>query len=78
MTCDANDPSTIAEHRDALAHLSASGFDRLLAAMEDPRCYATDGPAAGQVSARGISRVTGLSQKRARAMLRAARESLGQ
>jgi hypothetical protein len=68
-----SDPSTIVEQRDALEHLAASGFSRLLDAIKDPECYARTGCKAGQIDVRVLARKLQVTPQRAAAILMEAR-----
>jgi hypothetical protein len=71
-----SDPAKIVEDRDALAHLSRKGFDRLLAALEDERSFAINGAAAGRPTLSGIATVMGLTTPEVLELLERARKTL--
>lgn len=71
-----NDPSTIAENRDALHRLAASGFARLLHALRDPVCYTRRGR--GRIVIAALSRKMKISPQRTAELLAAARSVASQ
>lgn len=60
-----NNPATIAEQRDALEHLAAAGFARLLKALQDPRSYTRR----GRVNNAAIARKLAIPPRRAAKLL---------
>lgn len=69
-----NNPSSIVEHRDTIAHLERSGHRALLAALADPAVYAKRGD--GRLVTAALARKLGVGPKKVKLMLAAARAAV--
>lgn len=69
-----NDPAKTVELQDALEHLAARGFSRLLKALSDERVYTHDG--GGRLILAAIARRLKVTPRRAAAMLQEAKLAL--
>lgn len=69
-----NDPSSIVEHRDTIAHLEQAGHRALLDALADPAVYARHGD--GRLVTAALARRLGVGPKKAKLMLAAARAAV--